>query len=78
MLGASLMIGAIMAGANKEEVLEVEKAGFNLGLAFQIQDDILDVTGDSEVLGKSVGSDDKNEKSRLFHRTRTESLGISS
>ena len=63
LIEASLMIGAIMAGANKEEVLEVEKAGFNLGLAFQIQDDILDVTGDSEVLGKSVGSDDKNEKS---------------
>ena len=62
LIEASLMIGAIMAGADKDEISKIEKAGYNTGLAFQIQDDILDVTGDFKTLGKSVGSDEKNEK----------------
>ncbi len=62
LIEASLMIGAIIAGASDEDVKKMENAGYNTGLAFQIQDDILDVTGDSAVLGKSVGSDEKNEK----------------
>ena len=62
LLEASLMIGAILAGATDEEVTLMESAGTKLGLAFQIQDDILDVTSTLEVLGKPIGSDERNEK----------------
>ena len=62
LIEASLMIGAILAGASEEEVLLMEEAGTKLGLAFQIQDDILDVTSSLEVLGKPIGSDARNEK----------------
>ena len=56
------MIGAILAGASDTDVLAVEKIAYNIGIAFQIQDDILDVIGNEEVLGKPIGSDAKNEK----------------
>jgi geranylgeranyl diphosphate synthase type II len=56
------MIGAILAGASEEEVRRMEEAGTRLGLAFQIQDDILDVTSTQEVLGKPIGSDGRNDK----------------
>ena len=62
LIDASLMIGAILAGASDEEVTFMEQAGTKLGLAFQIQDDILDVTSSLEVLGKPIGSDERNEK----------------
>lgn len=62
LIEASLMIGAILAGASEEEVPLMEEAGTKLGLAFQIQDDILDVTSSLEVLGKPIGSDARNEK----------------
>lgn len=62
LIEASLMIGAILAGASEEEVSFLEEAGTKLGLAFQIQDDILDVTSSLEVLGKPIGSDARNEK----------------
>ena len=62
LIEASLMIGAILAGALDEEVTFMEQAGTKLGLAFQIQDDILDVTSSLEVLGKPIGSDERNEK----------------
>lgn len=62
LIEASLMIGAILAGASDEEVALMEAAGTKLGLAFQIQDDILDVTSSLEVLGKPIGSDERNEK----------------
>lgn len=62
LIEASLMIGAILAGASGEEVSLMEEAGTKLGLAFQIQDDILDVTSSLEVLGKPIGSDARNEK----------------
>ena len=62
LIEASLMIGAIIAGASEEEVSLMEEAGTKLGLAFQIQDDILDVTSSLEVLGKPIGSDARNEK----------------
>ena len=58
-----MMIGAILAGASDEDVKKVEKIASNIGFAFQVQDDILDVTSTSEVLGKPVHSDEKNEKS---------------
>ena len=62
LLESSMMIGAILAGATKNEQKIVEQAARELGLAFQIQDDILDVTSSTEVLGKPVGSDEKNHK----------------
>ncbi len=62
LLQASMMIGAILAGASEEEIRAVERCALNVGIAFQIQDDILDVTGDSGELGKSVGSDAQNHK----------------
>lgn len=62
LIESSMMIGAILAGATDEEVSEVEKIAYNIGVAFQIQDDILDVIGSEEVLGKPIGSDAKNEK----------------
>ena len=62
LIEASLMIGAILAGASDEEVTFMEQAGTKLGLAFQIQDDILDVTSSLEVIGKPIGSDERNEK----------------
>lgn len=62
LIQAALMIGAVLAGANDEEVSRMEKVGYNVGLAFQIQDDILDVTSTFQELGKPIGSDTKNEK----------------
>lgn len=62
LLEASMMIGAILAGASDDEVDKVQRIGRNVGMAFQIQDDILDVTGDQEMLGKPVKSDEKNKK----------------
>lgn len=62
LLEASMMIGAVLAGASDGEVRTVEKIASDVGLAFQIEDDILDVTSSREVLGKPVGSDEKNNK----------------
>ena len=62
LIEASMMVGAILAGASAEDIKIVEQSAGLLGLAFQIQDDILDVTSSLEVLGKPVGSDDKNNK----------------
>ncbi len=62
LLEASLMAGAVLAGATEEQVARMEKIGACIGMAFQIQDDILDVTSTTEELGKPVGSDEKNEK----------------
>lgn len=62
LLQSSMMIGAILAGATQSEQEKVEQAAGELGLAFQIQDDILDVTSTTEKLGKPVGSDEKNHK----------------
>ncbi len=62
LIEASMLIGAILAGATKSEQKIVEEVAGKVGLAFQIQDDILDVTGTMEVLGKPIGSDEKNQK----------------
>jgi geranyltranstransferase len=62
LIQAAMMVGAILAGAEEKEVSLIEKCAYNIGVAFQIQDDILDVIGDSEELGKQVGSDEKNHK----------------
>lgn len=63
LLQAPLMAGAILAAATHEQVSLLERAGYSLGMAFQIQDDILDVIGDEQTLGKATNSDIKNEKS---------------
>lgn len=62
LIEASMMVGAILAGAHSGEVIEIEKVAGDIGLAFQIKDDILDVTSTQEVLGKPIHSDEKNEK----------------
>ena len=62
LLESSMMIGALLAGADEEETRLVEQMAAAIGLAFQIQDDILDVTSSMEVLGKPVLSDEKNNK----------------
>lgn len=62
LLEASMMIGAILAGADDSQTAVIEEAAGYIGLAFQIQDDILDVSSTTEILGKSVHSDEKNNK----------------
>ena len=62
LIEASMMTGAILAGADSEQVSVIEQAAKRIGLAFQIQDDILDVTSTKEELGKPIHSDEKNNK----------------
>lgn len=62
LIESAMMIGAVLAGASEEEMQAVEQVAGAVGLAFQIQDDILDVTSTMEVLGKPVFSDDRNHK----------------
>ena len=62
LIEASMMTGAILAGADEQELLVIRQAASDIGLAFQIQDDILDVTSSQEELGKPVHSDEKNNK----------------
>ena len=62
LIEASMMTGAILAGAEEKEVEIIGEAAGKIGLAFQIQDDILDVTSTEEELGKPVHSDEKNNK----------------
>lgn len=62
LIEASMMIGAILAGADEKTVTAMGKCAYNIGIAFQIQDDILDVEGEEAVLGKPLFSDEKNDK----------------
>ncbi|MBQ9123245.1 MAG: polyprenyl synthetase family protein [Lachnospiraceae bacterium] len=62
LIEASMMIGGILAGADEETINKLEQCAYDLGVAFQIQDDILDVIGDQKVLGKPIGSDARNGK----------------
>ena len=62
LIEASMMTGAVLAGADEQELLVIRQAASDIGLAFQIQDDILDVTSSQEELGKPVHSDEKNNK----------------
>lgn len=63
LIEASMEIGAVLAGATDEQVKLIESVASKIGMAFQIQDDILDIEGDEAVLGKPIGSDERNEKS---------------
>lgn len=62
LIQAAMMVGAILAGASQEEVKIVEEMALSIGMAFQIQDDILDLTATKEELGKPIQSDLKNKK----------------
>lgn len=62
LIECAMMIGATLAGASEEEVAVIEQIANKVGIAFQIEDDILDVVSTSEVLGKPAGSDEKNGK----------------
>jgi geranylgeranyl diphosphate synthase type II len=62
LIEASMMIGAVLAGADNDNITQTEKIAGDIGLAFQIRDDILDVTSTQEVLGKPIHSDEKNDK----------------
>ncbi|EEQ57514.1 putative geranyltranstransferase [Clostridiales bacterium 1_7_47FAA] len=62
LIEASMLIGAVLGGAADEDCKIVESLARKIGMAFQIQDDILDVTGSEEVIGKPVNSDEKNKK----------------
>lgn len=63
LIESAMLIGAVLAGATPQQQQKVEQIATDVGIAFQIRDDILDVTGSSQVLGKPVGSDEKNSKS---------------
>lgn len=62
LISSACMLGCIAGGANDEQIRAAGVFANNLGIAFQIKDDILDVVGDSAVLGKPVGSDASNSK----------------
>ena len=62
LIEAAAMIGAIMAGADDQEISIIRRAAADMGLAFQIRDDILDVTGKTEETGKTTGLDERNTK----------------
>lgn len=62
LIEASMVIGAMLAGADNRIIEKIEKVAYNIGMAFQIQDDILDETSSFEELGKPIHSDEKNEK----------------
>lgn len=62
LIESAMMIGAVLAGAGQTQIEAVERIAGKVGMAFQIQDDILDVTSTAEELGKPIHSDEKNEK----------------
>lgn len=62
LISAACLLGCIAAGADNNKISAASRFAYNLGIAFQIKDDILDVVGNSEILGKPVGSDAENEK----------------
>ena len=62
LIECAMMIGAVLAGACDEDVEKIEQIAYKVGMAFQIQDDILDVTSTQEELGKPIHSDEKNNK----------------
>ena len=62
LIEAAMCIGALLGGADEDRLLSVEQAAAKIGLAFQIEDDLLDVAGDEKTMGKPVGSDERNHK----------------
>jgi geranylgeranyl diphosphate synthase type II len=77
LVGAALQMGAIVANASDQDQERIYNFGINLGLAFQLQDDLLDVFGDSDLVGKKNGGDIlENKKTILFHMTRSNATKI--
>jgi geranylgeranyl diphosphate synthase, type II len=66
LIKASILSGAVLGGAYEEDLIVLNEYGEKLGLAFQIKDDILDVIGDTDILGKKTNSDECNEKSTFI------------
>lgn len=66
LIRASLLIGGKIGGASEENMIKLNKIGTELGLAFQLQDDLLDLTGNAEVFGKKVGQDLIEGKKTFF------------
>lgn len=66
LIKVSIVAGAILGEAPKEDIIKLERFGKNLGLAFQIKDDILDVIGNTEKLGKNVLSDEESNKTNFI------------
>ncbi len=62
LIECSMMVGAYLAGASEDIVKKLEEAARAVGMAFQVQDDILDIKGDEEKIGKPLHSDEKNDK----------------
>ncbi|MCD8090125.1 MAG: polyprenyl synthetase family protein [Clostridiales bacterium] len=82
LIQAALKAGAVIGGADSETLSALDEIGYKMGIAFQIKDDILDITSTTEVLGKPVGSDDKNGKSTYvsvfgFERANEDYLRLS-
>jgi geranylgeranyl diphosphate synthase type II len=74
LLGCSLKMGAIVAGASIEDQENIYKFGINLGLAFQLQDDYLDIFGKENLVGKKIGGDIiENKKTVLYHMAMIDS-----
>ena len=72
LVGAALQMGAIVANASDQDQERIYNFGINLGLAFQLQDDLLDVFGDYDLVGKKIGGDIlENKKTVLFHMTKS-------
>ncbi len=72
LISAACLLGCIAAGADEAQLSAASKYAYNLGVAFQIQDDILDIEGDEKVIGKPVGSDEENDKSTYVSKVGIE------
>jgi geranylgeranyl diphosphate synthase type II len=77
LLGASLQLGSITAGASNEDAIHMYEFGKNIGIAFQIQDDLLDTFGESAKVGKMIGGDiAANKKTLLMIEARSRASEI--
>ncbi len=62
LIRAAMTIGGVLAGVDDDTLVALDRAAYCVGLAFQIRDDLLDITSDEATLGKPIGSDEKNNK----------------